>query len=61
MLGKATSQETDEDDCWCSTRSSKLGTITEEGVRFLSPHDSMPKLLMPEHSISLQDSTGSDM
>ncbi|KAK1754097.1 hypothetical protein QBC47DRAFT_35111 [Echria macrotheca] len=27
----------------------KLATITEEGVRFLSPHDSTPTLLTLEH------------
>lgn len=39
----------------------KLATITEEGVRFLSPHDNSPMLLTPEHSISLQNSIGSDI
>jgi len=39
----------------------KLATITEEGVRFLSPHDGTPMLLTPEHSISLQSSIGSDI
>ncbi|CEJ90034.1 Putative Queuine tRNA-ribosyltransferase [[Torrubiella] hemipterigena] len=39
----------------------KLATITEEGVRFLSPHDGSPMLLTPEHSISLQNSIGSDI
>ncbi|CAK7270044.1 hypothetical protein SEPCBS57363_003902 [Sporothrix epigloea] len=38
-----------------------LATITEEGVRFLSPHDGKPMLLTPEHSISLQNSIGSDI
>ncbi|KAF5845398.1 hypothetical protein GGP41_003034 [Bipolaris sorokiniana] len=36
-------------------------TVTEEGVRFLSPHDGSPMLLTPEHSISLQNSIGSDI
>jgi queuine tRNA-ribosyltransferase len=39
----------------------KLAKITEEGVRFLSPHDGSPMLLTPEHSISLQNSIGSDI
>src|SRR5277367_1528010 len=39
----------------------KLANITEEGVRFLSPHDGQPMLLTPEHSITLQNSIGSDI
>lgn len=39
----------------------KLANVTEEGVRFLSPHDGSPMLLTPEHSISLQNSIGSDI
>ncbi|KAG4030807.1 hypothetical protein MFRU_011g02590 [Monilinia fructicola] len=39
----------------------KLANITEEGVRFLSPHDGSPMLLTPEHSMSLQNSIGSDI
>ncbi|KAL1889305.1 hypothetical protein Sste5346_008960 [Sporothrix stenoceras] len=39
----------------------QLATITEEGVRFLSPHDGKPMLLTPEHSIALQNSIGSDI
>ncbi|CAK7244347.1 MAG: hypothetical protein STHCBS139747_005885 [Sporothrix thermara] len=39
----------------------ELATITEEGVRFLSPHDGQPMLLTPEHSIALQNSIGSDI
>ncbi|KAL3296918.1 queuine tRNA-ribosyltransferase [Colletotrichum asianum] len=39
----------------------KLAHITEEGVRFLSPHDGSPMLLTPEHSMSLQNSIGSDI
>lgn len=39
----------------------KLATITEDGVNFLSPHDGSPMLLTPEHSISLQNSIGSDI
>ncbi|KAK6214481.1 putative ATP-dependent helicase IRC3 [Pestalotiopsis sp. IQ-011] len=38
-----------------------LATITEEGVRFLSPHDRTPMLLTPEHSMSLQNTIGSDI
>ncbi|CZS91339.1 probable tRNA-guanine transglycosylase [Rhynchosporium graminicola] len=39
----------------------KLANITEEGVRFLSPHDGSPMLLTPEHSIGLQNTIGSDI
>jgi len=39
----------------------KLATITEDGVRFLSPHDGAPMVLTPEHSIALQNSIGSDI
>ncbi|OJD29761.1 queuine trna-ribosyltransferase [Diplodia corticola] len=39
----------------------KLAKVTEEGVRFLSPHDGAPMLLTPEHSMSLQNSIGSDI
>lgn len=39
----------------------ELAKVTEEGVRFLSPHDGSPMLLTPEHSISLQNSIGSDI
>lgn len=39
----------------------KLARVTEEGVRFLSPHDGSPMLLTPEHSIALQNSIGSDI
>ncbi|KAI9722479.1 MAG: hypothetical protein M1828_004726 [Chrysothrix sp. TS-e1954] len=39
----------------------KLASITEEGVRFLSPHDGTPMLLTPEHSMSLQNTIGSDI
>ncbi|MCJ1267589.1 hypothetical protein MMC22_007474 [Lobaria immixta] len=39
----------------------KLARVTEEGVRFLSPHDGTPMLLTPEHSISLQNTIGSDI
>lgn len=39
----------------------KLAEVTEDGVRFLSPHDGSPTLLTPEHSISLQNSIGADI
>ncbi|PFH57773.1 hypothetical protein XA68_14582 [Ophiocordyceps unilateralis] len=39
----------------------KLAKVTEEGVRFLSPHDGSPMLLTPELSIDLQNSIGSDI
>ena len=39
----------------------KLAKITEEGVRFLSPHDGTSMLLTPEHSIALQNTIGSDI
>jgi queuine tRNA-ribosyltransferase len=39
----------------------KLARITEDGVRFLSPHDGTPMVLTPEHSINLQNSIGSDI
>ena len=39
----------------------KLAQVTEDGVRFLSPHDGTPMLLTPEHSISLQNSIDSDI
>ncbi|KAF2774574.1 Queuine tRNA-ribosyltransferase [Teratosphaeria nubilosa] len=39
----------------------ELAEVTEDGVRFLSPHDGTPMLLTPEHSISLQNSIGSDI
>ncbi|KAK5139343.1 hypothetical protein LTR04_003658, partial [Oleoguttula sp. CCFEE 6159] len=39
----------------------KLAKVTEEGVRFLSPHDGSPMLLTPEHYMSLQNSIGSDI
>lgn len=39
----------------------KLATVTEQGVRFLSPHDGTPMLLTPEHSMALQNSIGSDI
>ena len=38
-----------------------LATITEEGVRFLSPFDSSPSLLTPEASIHVQNLLGADV
>ena len=38
-----------------------LATITEEGVRFLSPFDSSPSLLTPEASIHIQNLLGADI
>ncbi|KAI8871932.1 putative queuine tRNA-ribosyltransferase [Ramicandelaber brevisporus] len=39
----------------------KLAQITEEGVRFQSPHDGSMMMLTPEHSIQLQNSIGADI
>lgn len=39
----------------------QLALITEDGVTFSSPHDGTPMLLTPEHSISLQNTIGSDI
>ncbi|KAI9671095.1 MAG: hypothetical protein M1831_005181 [Alyxoria varia] len=39
----------------------KLAKITEDGVRFESPHDGTPMLLTPEASMSLQNSIASDI
>lgn len=39
----------------------KLAEITEEGVQFQSPHDGSLMMLTPEHSMSLQNSIGSDI
>ncbi|QSL67185.1 hypothetical protein MERGE_001575 [Pneumocystis wakefieldiae] len=39
----------------------KLSRVTEEGVEFHSPYDGSLMLLTPEHSISLQNSIGSDI
>jgi len=39
----------------------KLAEITEEGVRFESPHDGSQLLLTPEMSIHLQNQLGSDI
>ena len=37
----------------------ELAEITEEGVRFKSPHDGSLMMLTPEHSMSIQNSIGS--
>lgn len=39
----------------------KLAEITEEGVKFQSPHDSSEMMLTPEHSIHIQNSIGADI
>ncbi|XP_002736484.1 queuine tRNA-ribosyltransferase catalytic subunit 1-like [Saccoglossus kowalevskii] len=39
----------------------KLAEITEEGVKFQSPHDSKEMLLTPEKSIEIQNSIGADI
>ncbi len=35
-----------------------LAEITEDGVKFKSPHDGSMMMLTPEHSISIQNSIG---
>ncbi|XP_052219604.1 queuine tRNA-ribosyltransferase catalytic subunit 1-like [Dreissena polymorpha] len=39
----------------------KLAEITEEGVKFESPHDGSEMMLTPEHSIHIQNSIGADI
>lgn len=39
----------------------KLAQVTEEGVRFESPHDGSTMVLTPEHSMKLQNQIGSDI
>ncbi|XP_071111660.1 queuine tRNA-ribosyltransferase catalytic subunit 1-like [Haliotis cracherodii] len=39
----------------------KLAEITEEGVKFQSPHDGSEMLLTPEKSIEIQNSIGADI
>ncbi|MDP2434259.1 MAG: tRNA guanosine(34) transglycosylase Tgt, partial [archaeon] len=39
----------------------QLARIDEEGVRFVSPHNGLPMLLTPEHSIRLQNVIGADI
>lgn len=36
----------------------KLAEITEEGVKFQSPHDGSEMMLTPEHSIEIQNAIG---
>ena len=36
----------------------ELMEVTEEGVKFVSPHDGSLMMLAPEHSIQLQNSIG---
>jgi queuine tRNA-ribosyltransferase catalytic subunit len=38
-----------------------LSSVSEEGVRFRSPHDGRDMLLTPEESISLQNQIGADI
>jgi tRNA-guanine transglycosylase len=40
---------------------SKLNEISEEGVKFVSPHDSTTMMLTPEHSIGIQNQIGADI
>lgn len=40
---------------------SKLMEVTEEGVRFVSPHTEQVTMLTPEESISIQNKLGSDI
>lgn len=40
---------------------SKLMEVNEEGVTFLSPHNSELMLLTPEHSIRIQNALGADI
>ena len=39
----------------------KLAEITEEGVKFQSPHDGRELLLTPEKSTEIQNSIGADI
>ena len=39
----------------------KLAEITEEGVKFQSPHDGREMLLTPEKSTEIQNSIGADI
>lgn len=39
----------------------ELAEITEEGVKFKSPHDGSEMMLTPEHSIEIQNSIGADI
>ena len=39
----------------------EMAEITEEGVRFKSPHDGSEMMLTPEHSIELQNTIGNQL
>lgn len=39
----------------------KLAEITEQGVKFQSPHDGSEMMLTPEHSIHIQNKIGADI
>eukprot|EP01122_Echinamoeba_exundans_P012509 TRINITY_DN5241_c0_g2_i1.p1 TRINITY_DN5241_c0_g2~~TRINITY_DN5241_c0_g2_i1.p1 ORF type:complete len:417 (-),score=53.96 TRINITY_DN5241_c0_g2_i1:3-1217(-) len=39
----------------------KLANITEEGVKFISPHDGTEMMLTPEYSMQLQNVIGADI
>lgn len=39
----------------------QLAEITEEGVKFRSPHDGSEMLLTPERSVEIQNSIGESM
>ena len=39
----------------------KLSEMSEEGVKFYSPHDNSPMLLTPEKSIQMQNAIGADI
>lgn len=38
-----------------------LAEVTEDGVKFQSPHDGSEMMLTPEHSIHLQNVIGADI
>lgn len=39
----------------------QFATITEEGVRFISPHDGTEMMLTPEESMRVQNCLGADI
>ena len=39
----------------------ELATITEEGVKFISPHNGTEMMLTPEESMTVQNSLGADI
>ena len=39
----------------------ELAEITEQGVKFRSPHDGSEMMLTPEHSIQIQNCIGADI